>query len=235
MNRVHEISKTLSKNIDDAKSYSNYEFVLLDYNSSDGLEDWVRENFMEHIESGKLVFYRTEEPQVFHYSCSRNIAWKLATGDLVTNIASKGFLQAGFLEKLNLLANQQEERDILFVRSISYIRGRIAFYKDAFFKLGGFDEELSGYSPWDRDIFDRSKASGYKLMWFGSEYGDYKRGRGKGFLPYVDQRPDGWKVNKVLCSALSSIKVSLGMLVANEGHHWGKATLVKNFEEEVKI
>ena len=43
MNRLHHIRQTLPKNIADNSDYENVEFILLDYNSSDGLEEWVKE------------------------------------------------------------------------------------------------------------------------------------------------------------------------------------------------
>ena len=41
MNRLYHIRETLPRNVRDNKDYPYVEFVLLDYGSDDGLEDWV--------------------------------------------------------------------------------------------------------------------------------------------------------------------------------------------------
>ena len=65
MGRLHDLKQTLPKNIEDNRDYPNVEFVILDYNSDDGLEDWMRRNMMEHIESGLVSYYHTTEPEYF--------------------------------------------------------------------------------------------------------------------------------------------------------------------------
>ena len=91
MNRLSDIQHTLPANIEAEQSYPDLEFVLLDYNSSDGLGDWVRSEMMGHIESGRLVYYRTEEPQFFNFSHSRNVAMRLATGEIINNVDADNY------------------------------------------------------------------------------------------------------------------------------------------------
>ena len=77
MGRLERLKETLPKNIEDNKNYPNLEFVIIDYNSNDGLWDWMKNNMIKHIESGKISYYRTEEPKYFDMSHSRNIAFKV--------------------------------------------------------------------------------------------------------------------------------------------------------------
>ena len=56
MGRIHDLAQTLPQNMADNADYPALEFVLLDYNSRDGLEPWVREQLLPHIESGRLVY-----------------------------------------------------------------------------------------------------------------------------------------------------------------------------------
>ena len=55
MNRLHHLKMTLQKNISDNRDYSNLEFIILDYNSSDGLGEYIRDNFNEEILNKKLI------------------------------------------------------------------------------------------------------------------------------------------------------------------------------------
>ena len=62
MNRLSHLKETLFENIEKNISYKNVEFILLDYNSTDGLEDWIKSNFKEYINKGILSYYKTSEP-----------------------------------------------------------------------------------------------------------------------------------------------------------------------------
>ena len=92
MNRLSHLKKTLEKNICDNLVYENLEFILLDYNSTDGLENWAKNDLKNYIEKGILKYYRTSEPNSFHRSHSRNVAMKLASGDIVCNLDADNFL-----------------------------------------------------------------------------------------------------------------------------------------------
>src|SRR5574343_1908709 len=56
MNRLRDLEYTLPKNLEDNKNYKKLEFVLLDYNSTDGLSDWVKKYMMSYIKTGRLVY-----------------------------------------------------------------------------------------------------------------------------------------------------------------------------------
>lgn len=58
MDRLFHLKKTLLKNIKNNITYPHLEFVLLDYNSQDGLEEWVVENCKEYLENGILKYHR---------------------------------------------------------------------------------------------------------------------------------------------------------------------------------
>ena len=61
MNRLKHLQETLEKNIDNFL-VDEVEFVVLDYNSQDGLEEWIAQSMMKYIGDGCiLVYYRTTE------------------------------------------------------------------------------------------------------------------------------------------------------------------------------
>ena len=81
MNRLKHLQETLEKNILDNFLVDEVEFVVLDYNSQDGLEEWIAQSMMKYIEMGILVYYRTTEP--VHYLRSQKgksyAIWMLIT------------------------------------------------------------------------------------------------------------------------------------------------------------
>lgn len=165
MNRLHHLKQTLPANLEANASYPNLEFVLLDYNSEDGLEEWIKSELQEHIRSGRLVYYKTTEPKYFHRSHSRNMVFKLATGDIVCNIDADNFTGKDFAKYVNtqfstnkniFIAADTENR-YYFIRDVC---GRICFRKTDFDAIGGFDEEMEGYGDEDRDLISRLKLLG---------------------------------------------------------------------------
>src|SRR5436190_8212548 len=101
---------------------------------------------------------------------SRNVAFKLARGEIVCNVDADNWTSAGFATRLNLVANQRPARAV-FTKSQQRIRGRIAFYKQEWDELlGGYDEDLHDYGFDDMDLMHRALLQGFRLMPFGGEY-----------------------------------------------------------------
>lgn len=167
MNRLHHIKKTLPKNIEDNKLYPNVEFVLLDYNSSDGLEEWVKTEMKEHLASGVLKFYRTTDNPYFDRSHSRNMVYKLATGEVICNVDADNYTGNGFAEFINKEFNKDEhvylvadtKKRFYFLRNAF---GRFCVKRDVLLELGGLDEEMKSYGSETMDLYARLDKYGLK-------------------------------------------------------------------------
>jgi len=241
MDRLYNLKETLPKNIEDNKDYYNLEFVVLDYNSKDGLERWIKENMMRYIESGRLAYYRTEEPEHFSMAHSRNIAFKVATGDIVNNIDADNYtvcyqkeanLKECLASYINRMANECGEK-VIFSKGKRSMHGRIGFYKKEFVDLlGGYDEGLLGYGHDDHDLVKRAWELGFKMYWCGGLYFDRIKTSRKEKNKNME-RP--WKETENENKIKSAKNIEEGKLKANEGESWGKAHLIKNFKEEVFV
>lgn len=239
MNRLHNLKLTLPKNIENNKSYGNVEFVLLDYNSKDGLEEWVKSNMMGYIESGLMVYYKTVEPKYFSMSHSRNVAFKVASGDIVNNLDADNFVFKDGVSTteclasyINRMANDCREK-VIFAKGKRYMHGRIGFYKKEFIDiLGGYDEQLLGYGHDDHDIVGRAWAQNFIMYWWGGAY----YSRIKTSRKEKDQNMERhWKITENENKVKSAANISIGKVKANLGVDWGKSHLVKNFKEEIDI
>jgi glycosyltransferase involved in cell wall biosynthesis len=233
MGRAHNLVKTLPKNLTDNAAYPKLEFVVLDYNSQDGLERWVREDMMAHIESGRLVYARTTEPKYFRMSHARNVAFKVASGEIVCNVDADNWTNPGFAEMLNRLANEQPNHAV-FAKGRQLLRGRIGFFKAEWEELlGGYDEDIQNYGHEDNDLVERAYLQGFKLMPFGDAY--ISRIGTHGSEKIANMEVKDWKQtedeNKKICRA----KLERGLFKANEGRAWGAAALTKNFMEEIRL
>ena len=239
MDRLYNLKKTLPVNIEENKYYTNLEFVVLDYNSKDGLEDWIKENMMQYILAGKVAYYRTEEPKYFSMAHSRNIAFKVATGDIVNNLDADNFTTNPTIETkeclasyINKMANEVTEKAI-FVKGKRGMHGRIGFYKNEFTDiLGGYDEGLIGYGHDDHDLVKRAWSLDFTMYWYGGQYLNRIKTSGKERNQNMER---AWRITEQENTIKSAKNIEAGKFKANEGKHWGKATLIKNFEEVIEV
>lgn len=159
MNRAEHVKKTLTENIENNLS-SNVEFLLLDYNSKDDLEIWTMNNMKHHIKSGKLKFFKTNEPTHFDRSHSRNMIIKQAKGKYVCNVDADNYLGKGFSEYVIKIFSENNNcylgTDLDGVHyNLMDTYGRVCCEKSVFMTLRGYDESLKGYGPEDKDFFSR--------------------------------------------------------------------------------
>lgn len=240
MNRLYNLKETLPKNIKDNEEYPDLEFVILDYNSKDGLEKWMKENMMEHIETGRVVYYRTDEPKYFSMAHSRNIAFKVATGEIVNNLDADNYTVSppDVVPKeilpfyLNRMANERSRKTI-FAKGKRSMHGRIGFYKDEFIdELGGYDEGLLGYGHDDHDLVNRAWKLDYSMYWWGGKYCYRIKTSTEEKNSNMERK---WRETEKENIKKSEKNIEARKYKANKGNHWGKATLIKNFKEEVKI
>ncbi|MEP5338172.1 MAG: glycosyltransferase family A protein [Algibacter sp.] len=167
MNRLHHLKKTLPKNIEDNISYGNVEFVVLNYNSKDAIDKWIFTEMIEYINTGILVYIKTEEPQYFLRSHSKNIAAKKASGDIVCNVDADNFIGEGFAKYINELFIK-DKNSYFAVKKNSGSKdcyGRIGLFKDDFISITGYDESMTDYGFEDFDIQNRLDLLGRKAKY----------------------------------------------------------------------
>lgn len=231
MGRMEDLARTLPRNLADNADYPHVEFVLLDYNSQDGLGNWVKKNMSAHIDSGRLVYARTTEPKWYHMAHSRNVAFKLASGDIVCNVDADNWTGPGFAAVLNRLANERPERAI-FVKGWQLLRGRVGVYRREWMELlGGYDEGMTGYGHDDRDLVERALLQQFRLMWFGGQF--VTRIHTGGEVKVANMEAKNWKATEAANKLRSAGNIAGGILKSNEGREWGSAVLRKNFREDI--
>jgi len=185
MNRLYYLSQTLPVNIKENQGYPNLEFVVLNYNSRDDMDDWMRTHMGQHIESGLVKYYRTDEPEFFNLAHSKNMATKLATGDIICNIDADNYAGPGYVNWVQeRFSTKGPGIEITTIRrdAIPYRDqgGKLCFYKDLFIKVNGYDESLIGYGMDDVDLSNRLENAGAKRVFIEEE--KYLR-----FIPHSDQ------------------------------------------------
>jgi len=230
MNRTSDLMQTYEQNIIDNPQA---DFVLLNYNSQDNMDEWVATALQTYIDAGVLNYYKTTEPKYYSMAHSRNITFKLAQGDIINSVDGDHFTNKGFAQKINEIANAYNDKLTVLVKSKQKNRGRIGMFKETFISLGGYNEDLEGYGFEDEDLLLRAYHTGCRVIRYGGAYmritDDHSR------HPTENYKNKDWQFTQRRNILLSLLGITMKQYVANTNRHWGKATLLKNFRERIKI
>lgn len=238
MNRLCHLKQTILKNIENSKSYSNVEFVLLDYNSNDGLEEWVKENLSEEISSGVVNFFKTSEPKYWIAAHAKNIAHKVASGDILINIDCDILIPARFCEFVNEAFSSGRRIVMAFDSKDPYghdgCAGIVGALKSDFYSVNGYDENI--YMGWGFD--DMNYQFRVRMQ---NELDLFTPPKICLCIPHSNEiRTANCQLKDIqttrdLSFALCQDAASDKDYVANKLIPWGKAVLLKNFNEKIEI
>jgi len=176
MNRLSHLRETLPMNISHNKQYPHLEFIVLDYNSGDGMEKWAKANLMPYIESGLLKYYKTTEPVYFNLSHSKNMALKLGTGEILCMVDADNFAGEDYVKWVDSVYSDTDKQAIITTLRKDRIPyrdqgGKLCFHKRLFTSVSGFDESLIGYGIDDVDLVNRmAKAGGERVFLENKEF-----------------------------------------------------------------
>lgn len=240
MDRLHDLRLTLPQNIEDNADYENLEFVLLDYGSKDGLGDWVRNEMMSYIQSGRLSYYRCEA-KYFCPNHSRNVSFRLAKGELVANVDADNFTHTGYIKRLNECASVDDKKLLIISEDFLepgcdtlLLKGRFALYKNDINRLRGFDEDLDkGFGNDDINFVFRAMLDGFRLVRFEKSYNADR-------LPTtVEERialVEDKNYDKIQRrnGRITARKLSQGKVSVNKGRPWGQSVVTTIMETNVK-
>lgn len=238
MNRLFHLKQTILKNIEHASSYANFEFILLDYNSQDELEDWVKENLSKYIDSGVVKFYQTKEPKYWCAAHAKNIAHKMATGDVLINIDSDVLIPEGFCEYIKDLFSSGNRVVLSFESSDIYgndgCAGIVGATRNDFYSVNGYDESISlgwGYDDMNYQFRVRMK----------NDLHLFTAPKICLCIPHPNETRTAncqlkdIETTKELSYFICEDSAKQEDYVANKSIEWGKANLVENFTRILQI
>lgn len=166
MNRLHHLRETLPVNLQN-NTDNGTRFLILDYNSNDGLQEYIVDTFNKELREGKLEYHRYAHAKYFSHSHSRNLAVKITQADLVCNVDADNFTGVGFD---NFLQEQFEAHPEAVVSGLSNDHniygafGRMATRRADFLEVGGYDETFEGYGFEDYDLVARLEKKGLEKI-----------------------------------------------------------------------
>ena len=259
MGRAHHLKETLPQNIRDnpATEDMDVEFVVLNYNSQDDLHEWMTTDpeMKAHIESGLVRYGKTTDPEFFHMSHAKNMAHRMATGDVLCNLDADNFLGNRFAELLH--QNFSENMDIVINPSVRASRllgkeeqgffGRVVISKDNFMTLGGYDETFSGWGGEDTDFLQRAKGLGLDHLRIDSmKYlGIIKHSnedRVGNMVPAEDVAAELEKVETIkyehhsaFNKLFNKLKILANPIQANDGTEFGRGLICMENDQDLQL
>jgi glycosyltransferase involved in cell wall biosynthesis len=165
MNRTMHLRESLPWNIKDNINYPDLEIVLLDYGSRDDMSEWVKSSLSPFIQSGLVRYFKNEEPEFFKISHAKNMAFKLATGDILCSVDADNYTGHGFVEYVNEQFSQ-DENIFLTAPPVGVkkkwwdVQGRICLWRKDFHDVRGYDENIIDYGYEDLDFKERLSGKG---------------------------------------------------------------------------
>ncbi len=161
MNRTNYLKKTLLKNLIDNKN-SKVEFILVNFNSVDGLENYINNNneIKKYLVTKQLKYFNCEKLKYWHSSIAKNIAHNYASGNILVNLDCDNFIGENggdfiinYFKQFgnNIILSQSKE---IFGSGTA---GRISISKNNFKKLGGYNESFFPMGYQDKDFIERAK------------------------------------------------------------------------------
>ena len=160
--RLWQLEQTLSKNI--VMLDDDCEIVLLDYQSEDGLKDYIFNNFSEYL-GNKLKYYCMEENYNFTMSYAKNVVHKLASGEILFNLDADNLIHETLINELREL----KDHHILIPKFSSHLLnegsyGRLGYTRKAFYSLDGYNENIIGMKADDGDLVGRALKKDFLMI-----------------------------------------------------------------------
>ena len=182
--RTQHLRQTLPKNLEDNP---HDVFVVLDYDSSDGLEEYLK-TLSRYIEAGRLVVYTYRNGGNFHLAHAKNMAARcglLECADILVTLDADNYTGTGFADFIRERFREPGIvpgiflcPDYLLIKSLPHgplrpprgYAGRLAVWTQTFIKVGGYDEIYDTWRGEDIDMNFRLQRMGYSMRYIDNKY-----------------------------------------------------------------
>lgn len=158
--RLWQLKQTLPLNME--RLQEGCDIVILDYQSNDGLREWLFETFVQEIEQGKLKYFLLKNDYNFSCAYAKNVVHKLSTGTVMFNLDADNYITANLINQIRLLTNRT-----IFTPKLGYKSegsyGRLGYTRVAFFANNGYNETIVGMGGDDGDFITRGLGLGLRM------------------------------------------------------------------------
>lgn len=234
MGRLWQLRETLIEHIHAFNGRTDVEIVVLNYNSPDGLHEWIGNHpeVLRAIRAGLVTYARESSVSFFHASRAKNLAHRLSRGTVLVNLDADnwaaemdGFLRHAFEGSDGVICHGHNgTADGSF--------GRIGLSRRWFYQLGGYDESMQPTGHEDADLLDRALAIGLRRFGFESSRRPIRNSASDKTSLTVD--PDSLGRMLAINRLISDANLARRRYTANLSG-WGAATVQINFASPVSL
>lgn len=162
MNRSWQLEKTIDFNLKNIIN-NGHELCIVNFNSKDDCEKIILKH-KKFIGNG-LIYFKTNDPEYYSSSVAKNLSHRVSSNKILYNLDCDNFITKKEILKIEKLFEYKD--NIIYHnydKSDYGSFGRIAYKREDFFKIGGYDEELKGMGSQDDDLLRRFKKLNYKII-----------------------------------------------------------------------
>jgi hypothetical protein len=219
-NRFYQLQQTFEANLELISRDAGTEWVILNFNSRDALHDFMMERLPDL--PGNVVYARDLIDRPWHSSIAKNVAHRLASGDVLFNLDGDNYI-ADALD----LVRPQFANGIKGLHLWSGVRrdgtfGRIAFAREVFYELGGYDESFHPVAFQDCDLLLRAVARRLPLASVRSSPDAALKNTKEATMMNCKLEGMSWKACNEENGKRSHANIQAGRLVANVEVAWGR-------------
>ena len=148
-----------------AKTSPPVEVVIIDYNSKDDLEEYIKSVKQENPDF-LLTYRKYVGRDTYHMAHARNLSVLSASGEYIVIFSTDLFPHEGFIPTARQLI-AETGADWLYT-GLRFL-GVIVVKKSEFVTAGGYDERFEFYGPEDKELNARLTRRGLKSAWYSEE------------------------------------------------------------------
>lgn len=154
-NRLNDLKQTLPAVIEAARYSPPVEVIIVDYNSPDGLADYIA-----RYQSDCLIYRHYSGRQYYHMAHARNLTVRAAAGEYV--IIWSADLYPTKPDLVQRIRRELALHHYVWIQPEQY-SGAIVCERQELIDAGGYDERFEFYGPEDRDLALRLARRGAKF------------------------------------------------------------------------
>lgn len=214
MNRTDDLRWVMPRLLAAASVSPPVEIVVLDYNSQDGLADYMAV-VCSIVHGASVLYWRYEGRDYYHMAHARNLAMKAGSGDYLLSFLADVSMSPDYIQALR----QELEAGCVWAHHSDRFVGVICVARDEFVAAGGYDERFEFYGKEDKDLLARLHRRGAPHMQLPDRLTLLPTPWPKKLENYrgnLGRRQMGKR-----SKAIYAENNERGVLVANEGKEWG--------------
>ena len=173
MNRTHHLKKVMPSIIEAANYSPPVEILVLDYNSTDDIDEYMASlRSVQLAEGNDITYLKYSKNKYYHMAHARNMVSLAARGKYLVETCVEVYLGKHFFSNIREEINRSKYKWLRFYskKPSGIYAGIIVIEKEEFIEAGGYDERFELYGPEDRELNSRLERRGIKSRTINSTY-----------------------------------------------------------------